>query len=316
MMKRIYYVLCICILLISGCGTDEQNDSEIDIIATIFPVYDWTQNIVGEDEKVNVRLLLDNGVDMHSYQPTVEDIVAIKKCDLFIYVGGESEEWMEDILAEPDTHARVINLMDIMGDLTIEEEIREGMSLRDEESNDMDKDEHLWLSLRNAGICIGAIYDSICELNEENCEAYTANYENYCKDLEAADEYYSQLMETVDINTVVVADRFPFAYMINDYGLDYYAAFPGCYADASASFETLFFLAERVEENKLETIMSTESSDGTIPEAVEKIADGAQRIVKLDSMQAVSMKDIEDGADYLKIMMDNLQALYEACKRG
>lgn len=315
--KKLLLVLMLGISLFSfgGCnGKANEGEDKLRVITTIFPIYDWTSNLIGNNDKIELDLLLDNGVDMHSYQPTVEDIVAIKNCDLFIYVGGESDEWIEDILSEEDTSTAAVNLMDILGDLTLEEEIKEGMSLRKSSVTEIETDEHIWLSLRNAMICLCAIKDALVELDNSNSDTYNINYQKYRNELESLDDYYSHMFEQVSQKEIVVADRFPFVYMTRDYGIDYYAAFPGCYADASASFETLFYLAQKVDEGRLETILCTESSDESIPIAVEKITKDTQNIVKMDSMQSIGIQDVMNGTSYLDIMENNLQILYEGIK--
>lgn len=322
MMKRVLtlgllLLIGIGMIICGGCGSKSVNDEKIHVITTIFPIYDWTSNIIGENSRIEVELLLDNGVDMHSYQPTVEDIVKIKKCDLFIYVGGESDEWLSTILSESDTSAVSLSLMDAIGDRILEEEIKEGMSIKETDGeSDAELDEHIWLSLRNAVMCSRVIEQSVEQFDGQNAEIFRKNCDAYVDRMKKLDAQYVELFENVDLQDIVVADRFPFVYMTSDYGIDYYAAFPGCYADASASFETLFFLANQVTRLGLDTILCTESSDWTIPAAIDDIATGHQDIMVLDSMQSVSRLDIEDGINYIDIMDNNLQVMYKACSRG
>ena len=303
--------------LCASCGTS-SDDGKIDIIATIFPEYDWVMNVVGDKkEDINVKLLLDNGVDLHSYQPSFKDITSISKCDLFIYVGGESDEWVEDVLKDAKNKDMLtINLMDVLGDKKKEEELIEGMEgEEEEEEEEAEYDEHVWLSLKNAELFVNTIADAIGKLDAENASYYKANATTYVANLVALDAQYAAAVAAGSKNTVVFADRFPFRYLVDDYNLKYYAAFVGCSAEANASFKTIAFLAGKVDELGLNVILIIESSDGGIANSVkEATTNKNQQIMVMDSIQSATTKEYKSGRNYLSIMTKNLDVLKEAIK--
>ena len=323
-MKRLTAVLLIIVILcaaLCGCSATEtkgENNSEkLTIVTTIFPLYDWVTNIVG-DTDAQVDMLIDTGVDLHSFQPTVQDIMKISECDVFIYVGGESDAWVDDALKQktnPDMI--VINLMDVLKDQVKEEEIIEGMEAEEEEEGeeeeDPEYDEHIWLSLKNAGLSCEAIRDVLIQANAKDEQTYKDNAAVYIEKLNALDGEYAQAVKDAKVTTLVFGDRFPFRYMVDDYGLSYYAAFIGCSAESEASFETIVFLSGKVDELGLNYIMKIEGSDGSIAQTVkENTKNKDQEILTLDSLQSVTAQDVADGASYLDIMRKNLTALQKA----
>ncbi len=323
------------------------DDDSIQIVTTIFPEYDWVMNILGENPGgASVRMLLDNGVDLHSFQPTAKDILDISTCDLFIYVGGESDSWVDDALQEsvnPDMV--VISLLDVLGDSVKEEEIVEGMQEEehdhdhdgddhaDEEHADEDHadedhadedhehdhgdepeyDEHVWLSLRNSAAAVEAITEALCRLDADHADTYRANAAAYTAKLTELDSQYEEAVKAAAVKTLLFGDRFPFRYMTDDYGLDYYAAFAGCSAETEASFETVTFLAGKVDELSLSAVLSIEGSDQKIAQTiVQNTKSKDQKILVLDSMQSVTAKDVQSGTTYLSVMEKNLDVLREA----
>ena len=258
--KRIFAVF-FCLLLASGilggCGkagfssisaqsASQSGSKPLKIVTTIFPEYDWVREILGDKaDHAEVTMLLDNGVDLHSYQLTADDIIKISDCDLFIHVGGESDGWVEDALKEAaNKDMQVINLLDVLGEQVKEEEVVEGMEAEEEESEDEDEpeyDEHVWLSLKNAETLCNAITDALEEIDPANKDAYAANTASYLEKLAALDGEYQTVVDNAARKTVLFGDRFPFRYLVDDYGLSYYAAFAGCSAETEASFETYFF---------------------------------------------------------------------------
>ena len=310
-------IASILVSLCASCGTS-SDDGKIDIIATIFPEYDWVMNVVGDKkEDINVKLLLDNGVDLHSYQPSFKDITSISKCDLFIYVGGESDEWVEDVLKDAKNKDMLtINLMDVLGDKKKEEELIEGMEgEEEEEEEEVEYDEHVWLSLKNAELFVNTIADAIGKLDAENANYYKANATSYVANLVALDAQYAAAVAAGSKNTVVFADRFPFRYLVDDYNLKYYAAFVGCSAEANASFKTIAFLAGKVDELGLKVILKIESSDGKIATTVKNNTKNKdQQILTMDSIQSATTKEYNAGRNYLSIMKKNLDVLKEAVK--
>lgn len=322
-------VLAVCAL--SGCGTsksgEDTKDKKIKIVTTIFPEYDWVMQILGDKaDKADVTMLLDKGVDLHSYQPSTADIAKISEADVFIYVGGESDEWVEDVLKEAkNKKLKVINLMDVMGDKAKEEEVKEGMQPEEEEhaeeakdgkeEEEVEYDEHVWLSLKNAKIFTKKIADVLSEVDKDDAKTYQANYESYAKKLDDLDKKYADAVASAKNKTLVFGDRFPFRYLVNDYGLDYYAAFVGCSAESEASFETVTFLAKKIDELGLGNVLTIEGKNHKIAKTVvDNTKNKNQKVLTLDSMQSTTAKDVKDGATYLGIMEKNLEVLKEALK--
>ncbi|MBQ8951683.1 MAG: zinc ABC transporter substrate-binding protein [Eubacterium sp.] len=331
-------------------AADESADKSMKIVTTIFPEYDWVKTILGDKaDNSELTLLLDNGVDLHSYQPTAEDMVKIQECDMFIYVGGESDEWVEDVLGSSQKNDMVvINLLDVLGDAVKDEEIVEGMEHEhehedeehehedeehehedeehehedeehehedEEHEHEEEKDEHVWLSLRNASVLCEEIAAQLGNIDEANKDFYISNYEAYKTELDNLDEEYKTAVGAGNQKTLLFGDRFPFRYLVDDYGIDYYAAFAGCSAESEASFETVVFLSGKVDELGLPAIMTIEGPDHKIAETVRNNTTSKdQQILTMDSMQATTSKDIADGVTYLSVMRNNLEVLKEALK--
>lgn len=328
---------------------EKGNSNKISIVCTTFPQYDWVKNILGEEaERFNVTLLVDNGVDMHSYQPAVKDIATAGSSDLFIYVGGESDTWVEDALKEAkNKDLKAINLMETLGNSVKEEEVVEGMQEEREslghshekpskekqeqtqkESHENSQeingqkeaadeepeyDEHIWLSIRNAEIMVKNIEKAIEQLDSDNAKVYQTNVENYIKKLDTLDKQYANTIQNAKYKAILFGDRFPFRYMADDYDLKYYAAFAGCSAETMAGFETVTFLAKKADELRLPVILTIENSDGRIAEAVKSnTTKKNQKILAMNSLQSVTKEQIADGITYLQVMQENLSVLSEA----
>lgn len=498
-MKRILALLISVIITASalaGCGgaaTPDQATADIKVVTTIFPIYDWVRNVAEDDVDIKLDMLLDNGVDLHSYQPSATDIMDISDCDVFIYVGGESDKWVDDVIAQADNKDMVVlDLMDILGDKVKTEEVKEGMQedehehehekIKEEEikdrslaefngewkslmpflnNGDLDKyvehkaeeeaetkenitkklsekweceatditvndnkiiftykdgktmeaeysysgyvpvknedgditgvryqfetksdnapkyvqfndhghepaekvehfhiyfgndgfdsltnsssnpffvpkattaeevledlleghdheeetDEHVWLSLKNSTLFVDKIAEALGKVDSQHASDFTANADAYKTKLNELDKQYQAAVDAASVKTLLFGDRFPFRYMTDDYGLDYYAAFVGCSAETEASFETIVFLAQKVDELKLPAIMQIESSDGSIANTIkENTASKDQEILTLDSMQSVTKEKVDAGETYLGIMESNLEVLKQALK--
>ncbi len=346
-MKKITSIiltLALIVCVFAGCGSSAKPEAEsagLSIVTTIFPEYDWVMNVLGDNPaKAEVTMLLDNGVDLHSYQPSADDMLKISDCDLFIYVGGESDGWVEDALNEAvNKNMTVINLLGVLGDAVKEEEIVEGMQEEEhdhdhdegeehDEDEDHDEDhdeheheheegpeydEHVWLSLRNAAALTDSISEALQKLDSANAALYKANAEAYIAKLNALDEEYKAAVAASPVKTLLFGDRFPFRYLTDDYGLDYYAAFVGCSAETEASFETIVFLANKVDELSLGAVMTIEGKNHSIAETiVNNTSSGDQKILTMDSMQATTGKDAQNGVSYLSVMESNLNTLKEA----
>lgn len=300
--------------------TTENTDKTLNIATTIFPEYDWTRAILGDRaDDVNLTMLLDNGTDLHSFQPAVKDIMKVSSCDLLIYVGGESDQWIEDALeSAQNKDMKTINLMEVLGDSIKEEETVEGMQESEhdhdhEDEEEKEYDEHVWTSMRNAEVICDAIAETLEEMDPENKEIYQSNAEVYKEKLSALDEEYKETVNNANQKTLVFADRFPFRYLVDDYDLSYYAAFSGCSAESEASFKTVTFLAGKVDELGVKSVLTMEKSDDRIAQTViENTKAKDQKILQLNSMQSITSEEIADGATYLSVMEDNLGVLKEA----
>ncbi len=348
-MKKCISVLVAAIMMascLSACGpvkdtSTASGSDKLQIVTTIFPEYDWVMNILGDNPaNAEVTMLLDNGVDLHSYQPTAEDILKISTCDMFIYVGGESDEWVEDALKEAtNKDMAVINLLDALGNSVKEEEMAEGMQESEHEHEHEDEeadkhehgeddaheheheeeeteyDEHVWLSLRNAETLIDSISKELQRIDSANAQVYKANSEAYIKQLSDLDKQYSDAVSAASVKTLLFGDRFPFRYLTDDYGLTYFAAFVGCSAETEASFETISFLSGKVDELSLHAVMTIEGNDHRIAETIVQNTESKdQQILTMDSMQSTTSKDVESGTTYLSVMEKNLSVLKEALK--
>ena len=323
-MKRVISLLLVLTLtagVLAGCGRQNaptaSDDTKLSIVTTIFPEYDWVREIVGEKaDHAEITMLLDSGVDLHSYQPTAADMIKISDCDLFIYVGGESDRWVADALQEAvNKDMVVLNLLDVLGDRVEEEKIVEGMEADEEkgEEDGPEYDEHVWLSLKNAETLCSAISDALQQIDPANKDIYAANAAAYTQKLAALDAKYQAAVDTAAHKTILFGDRFPFRYLADDYGLSYYAAFVGCSAETEASFETVSFLARKVDELNLPCVLTIEGAQHKIAETiVQNTAEKNQRVLVMDSMQATTAQDAANGTTYLSVMEQNLSVLNEA----
>lgn len=311
----VFVMLLSCLFANAGIAEEKK----ISVVTTIFPIYDWVCEVVGGDETVEIVMLLDSGVDLHSFQPTAADIMKIATCDVFIYVGGESDEWVEDALQEavnPDM--KVINLLETLGDDAKEEEIVEGMEAEEEEEDDEDEgeveyDEHVWLSLLNAEKLVAVIAGTLGEVAPEKAETYAANCADYIAKLDALDTAYGEVVEGASVDTVLFGDRFPFRYLVDDYGLNYYAAFVGCSAESEASFETIVFLSGKVDELGLPAVLTIEGDNHRIAETIVGSTQAKNAaVLAMDSMQATTAEDVQNGVTYLSVMEANLEVLKQA----
>ncbi|WP_407446389.1 metal ABC transporter substrate-binding protein [Fibrobacter sp.] len=335
-------------LLLSACGTKSETEGaakKISVIAVTYPQYDWFKNVLGgHADAVDLKLLIKNGADLHSYQPSAQDIAAIAGADMVVYVGGESDEWIEKALAATPKANRVkVNLMEALGDRVKEEEVVEGMQgeTKDErrktkeiaeenhehakatsehhhhdEEEEVENDEHIWLSLKNAEILVKALAESIAKLDTAHAAEYHMNAALYIAKISALDAQYRATMENATLKTILFGDRFPFRYLVDDYGIKYYAAFVGCSAESEASFETITFLAGKMDSLALPAIFTIDGSDGKIARAILDASKNSKNaeVLMLNSMQSVKDEQTKAGADYLSIMRDNLEVLKKAIK--
>ena len=311
----------------------KQESREFSIITTIYPEYAWTKEILGtRTDSVNLTLLIKNGIDLHSFKPTAQDIAKIANADMVIYVGGESDEWIEKALeATPKKGRTEINLMKVLGDRVKAEEIVEGMQAEEEHEHEhhdehaeehehhhhdeeVENDEHVWLSLKNAEILVKKIAEELSKIDSVHASAYKQNTEAYIAQIQSLDAEYRTAVESSARKTVLFGDRFPFRYLVDDYGIKYYAAFVGCSAESEASFETIAFLAGKMDAESLPVIFTIENSNGKIAKSVLAASKKSQsaQILIINSMQSITEKQINEGIDYLSLMKANLENLKKA----
>ena len=294
-----------------GCDSQVKQQKRLSIVATTFPEYDWVKNIVGNDSLFEITLL-EKGVDLHSFEPTPENILQISKADLFIYVGGESDEWVEKALENPQNpNRKVVNMMQVLGEKVKAEQIVEGMEEEHHHEEGEEMDEHVWLSLQNASILVRHIADSLVALSPEKKEMIVANANAYREKLEALNAKFAKVI--VPGKTILFGDRFPFRYLVDDYKISYYAAFVGCSAETEASFKTIAFLAKKVDELNLKTIFVLESRTHKIAETIrDNTKSKDQQILPLHSIQSISDLDLQNGVNYYRLMQQNLEVLKRA----
>ncbi|MDE6743658.1 MAG: metal ABC transporter substrate-binding protein [Lachnospiraceae bacterium] len=325
------------VILFSGCasggGPATEEGGKIQILCTSFPLYDWTRQVTeGCEDSMEVSLLMDQGTDPHNYQPTAEDILRISESDIIVYVGGESDLWMEDVLAaipaERRERQQYLNMMEILNSFLREEEPIEGMqgnlgghaygevdAGEEGHTDEAEYDEHIWLSVRNASVCVQTIATAVMDTDPDQNDNQTMadNAERYLAELESLDGQYEAMVSEAPLNRVLFADRFPFLYLMKDYGLEYDAAFPGCSTETEASFETVIFLAGRLEEYDLPAVLVMENGDRRMAETIiANTVDKDQEILALNSMQSVTAADIGQGVTYLSVMQENLAVLRKA----
>lgn len=317
-LKKIFTIfIAMLILLVSGCSKNntnlKANKDKINVVATIFPLYDWVVSVANGNPSINVELLVKNGVDLHSFQPSAKDILNLSSADVLIYVGGESDFWIEDVLKNPiNKNITKINLMDFLKDSVKQEEFVDGMTQHEHNSKEEESeeyDEHIWLSIKNAENCVTKIAEELCAKSLEDSKNLNENKEKYINELKNLKKEYQEKNQF--LKTIIVCDRFPFRYMTDELGINYFAAFVGCSAETEASFETVAFLSEKVKSLNVKEVFVTESSDKKLAETIIKNAGAAEncKIVSLNSMQNVGLKQIESGKTYISIMEENYKKL-------
>lgn len=349
MKKRIGMIICLfltVILALQGVTAyaaqvreemreKKSANGKIKIVCMIFPQYDWLREVIGEKiDNYDIKLLLDNGSELHSYQPTVEDMAEISSSDFFFYVGGESDSWVKDALkSAKNPNLKAVSLLEMLEDYAkVEEEIEGAMEHKHEHGDEdyeeeehfheeaeehehgEEYDEHMWLSLKNAKAAVERLSQIISELDSEHTSIYRKNSEQYEKKLQALDMQYKSTVENAKRKTILFGDRFPFRYLADDYGLTYYAAFEGCSAETGVSFETIIFLAGKMDEEKLPVIFTLENANNQLAKViVENTEEKNQEILTLHSMQSVTRRQIEqEGFSYLELMRENLSVLDKA----
>ena len=316
-MKKLFALLMALVLACSFLTAACEAAAPLRIVCTTFPQYDWTRQLLGDRaDDVELTLLLDNGIDLHNYQPTADDIIKIARSDLFIYVGGESDAWVNDLLeTSQNSHVKALSMLACVD--AKEEEAVEGMQEEAHECghahHGAEYDEHVWLSLRNAKTITRAIADALCEADPAHAETYRANADAYIAQLAELDAQYADMVRHAARTAILFADRFPYRYLADDYGLTYYAAFAGCSAETEASFKTIAFLAKKVDELNLPAVLAIEGGNHAIAETVVASTQAKNQVIlSMNSLQSMTEADVQRGESYLSVMTQNLAILTQA----
>ena len=351
------FILAAALTLVACSAESSEKTSapkKVSIVATTYPQYDWLKNVLGSRlDAVNLKLLIKNGTDLHSYKPSAQDIAAIASADMVMYVGGESDEWIEKALSATPKAGRVqVNLMEALGDRVKEEEVVEGMQAEEEHHHEhgeeaeehehehhkhaeehehehaeehedghhhheeAENDEHVWLSLKNAEILVKKIAEAIANVDTAHAAEYHMNAALYVAKISALDAQYRAATDSASHKTILFGDRFPFRYLVDDYGIKYFAAFVGCSAESEASFETVAFLAGKMDSLALPAIFTIDGSNGKIARAILDASKKSKEtpVLTLNSMQSVTDAQMQSGVDYLSVMQSNLEVLKKAIK--
>ncbi len=323
MKKLLSFALSLFIVLatlfsLSSCSSEKsesKNDSgKISVVTTIFPYYDFTRSIAGD--KSDIRLLLSPGSEPHSYDPSPSDIVAIENCDIFIYNGGESDEWVESVLDSIENkNMKVLRMMDYV-DLLYEQSVDHEEHDHEEHNEGHDHehveeyDEHIWTSIKNAEKLTTAIYEELSFCDSENKTTYSANKDIYLSELKALDSEITDIVSNAKRNTVVFGDRFPFLYFVTDYSLEYECAFPGCSSETEPSISTVTHMIDFTREHQVPVVFYLEFSNGKVAKLISE--DTGAKTMRFSSCHNVTKDEFADGATYISLMEQNANALKEA----
>lgn len=311
---------CLMVAVFGACSKSKETESKkedgkVKVMATIFPEYDFVRQI-GKDH-VDVSMLLSPGAESHSFEPTPKDIKNIEKADLFLYVGGDSDEWVGNILDSlKKDKLKIMTIMDCVQ--LVEEETVEGMTPEKEEAEEKESeeeegpeyDEHVWTSPRNAKLIAQKICDQLCEIDPKNSEDYKANAKAYLAELDQLDQQFKTVVEQGKRKEIIVADRFPFRYFVEAYGLKYYAAFPGCSTDTEANASTVAFLTKKVKEDKIPVVFHIELSNEKMCQSIAENTGAKSKL--LNAVHNISADDFKNGVTYMDLMKNNVEALKEA----
>ncbi|WP_313133192.1 metal ABC transporter substrate-binding protein [Anaerocolumna sp.] len=340
-MKRFISLIFMALLVavpLAGCSRSSKsytnnklvdNGEKISVVSTIFPSYDFTREVAGD--KADVTMLLPPGSESHSFEPTPQDIIKIQNCDIFLYVGGESDQWVNEVLESMDTSKmKIITLMDCVQ--VVEEEVVEGMEeeehtddheteeehadgeekehAHDHGEEEPEYDEHVWTSPKNAKRIVQIISDALCDTDTANAAFYQTNTEDYLTKLDELDSKFQDAVDNNKRKTIVFGDRFPFRYFADAYGLKYFAAFPGCSTETEASAATVKFLIDKINTEKIPVVFHIELSNEKMADTISE-ATGA-KVLLMHACHNISKSDFESGKNYIELMTANVEALKEA----
>ena len=312
-MKKIILVVIFSIALLSGCTKTQDyayvhSNEKLNIITTIFPQYDFVRQIAGDN--VNLHMLIPPGSESHTYDPSPGDIINISQCDVFIYAGGESDEWVREIIQTIDSDTIFISLMDIVPPL--EEQHVEGMQdtyMHSHEHHE-EYDEHIWTSPVNADIISSYLCDLFCELDADNSDIYAENYNNYSQQLHELDRRTQEVLDNSERNTIIFGDRFPIRYFTEQYNINYYAAFPGCAAEVEPSPKTLIFLTDKIRNENIPVVFYREFSNKKVAQILSE--ETGAKMLLFHSAHNITSEEFYDGITYVDIMSKNIDNLTEA----
>ena len=328
-MKKISKILLVFVAFVfgivslTGCNKNKDNENKLTIVTTNFPSYDFARAVVKDNKDVELKMLLKPGAESHDFEPTPQDIIDIKNSDLFIYTGGESDEWISDILDDIDTNkTKVIKMMDLVD--VKEEEIVEGMEDEEHEEEEehheeeeehheeeeVEYDEHVWTSPVNAIKIVNALRDEVVSIDNDNKKVYEDSAKEYTDKLEKIDNEFKDIVKNAKRKEIIFGDRFPLRYFADEYNLKYYAAFPGCSAQTEASAKTISYLIDKVNKDKIPVVFHIELSNGKIAEAISK--ETGAKVLEFNTAHNISQKDFDAGVTYVDIMEENTKVLKEA----
>ncbi len=305
-MKKIKLIILI-ITIFLFCGCENKSNNKITIVATNYPGYDFARAITKSSENIEVILLINPGSELHDYEPTPKDIIRIGESKLFIYVGGESDDWVNSLIKsnniDKNKTFRLMDNTDVMY-----EEIVEGMEVS--EKNEKEYDEHVWTSITSSIEILEKLESKIIEIDNKNKELYENNTKEYINELKEIDSEIREIVKNSKRKEIIFADRFPIRYFADDYNLKYYAAYPGCSHQTEASSKTIAFLIEKVKEDKIPVIFKLELSNSNIAETISKETNA--KILEFNSAHNISKDDFDSGITYAQIMNKNKEVLKEA----
>lgn len=307
----IFVVSIFGIVSLTGCNKRQETQDKLTIVSTNFPGYDFARAITMDNTNIKVKMLLKPGAESHTFEPTPEDIKTIKNSDIFIYVGGDSDEWVDDILSDIDTDkTKIIKLIDLVD--AKEEVTTEGMESDEEEESEEEAelDEHVWTSPKNAIEIINKLKKEIINIDSDEKSNLESNANNYVNKLNDLDTEFKSIVKTAKRKEIIVGDRFPLRYFADEYGLSYYAAFPGCSEQTEASAKTISFLANKVKEDKIPVVLKIELSSGNIANTIAKETN--TKVLEFNSAHNISQSDFDAGTTYVDIMTKNAEVLKEA----
>lgn len=317
------FIIALLLLFCASCSSTSEfpDNGNVNVMATIFPPYDFARELGGDN--INLKMLLPPGSETHSYEPTPQDIINIQNSDLFIYAGGESDEWIRELLDSVDTkNIKILSLVDLCP--LLEEENKEGMQLSGalshehihdencEHEHKHESDEHVWTSPKNVMLICNEICDILCELDPDNSETYSERLINYTSQLSMLDSSLREISEISENNTLIFADRFPFRYLTEEYSWNYYAAFPGCAEQTEPSIKTIMFLIDKIKEENIPYVFYREFSSHTLADTVAE--ETGAKTAMLHSCHNVTKQEFEAGITYIDLMTKNIEILKEALK--